>query len=166
MKLKHLIDPVAVDMDTLLRVKAPDLDRSELDTTTLWALLHHVSIQRAYDDSHPGFQNGSWTRILPFDGRDYCFYYEGGANDSHVSTLLRHVKTKLIGMENGTLQVLQNKARRLRTLILNNCDDNFNWIDAELGERLLADLKATNKRICELKPKFDSRGDMYLRAHD
>lgn len=49
------------------------------------------------------------------------------------------------------LQVLQNKARHLRGLIQNNCDDNFNWIDAELGERLLADLKATNKRTCELK---------------
>jgi len=100
MKLKHLIDPVAVDMDTLLRVKAPDLDRSELATPTLWALLHHVSVQRAYDDSHPGFQNGMWTRILPFDGRDYCFYYEGGANDDHLDTLLRHVKKKLIEMGN------------------------------------------------------------------
>ena len=64
------------------------------------------------------------------------------------------------------LQALQNKARHLRGLIQNNCDDNFNWIDAELGERLLADLKATNKRICELKPQVDSRGDMYLRVHD
>ena len=64
------------------------------------------------------------------------------------------------------LQTLQNKARHLRGLIQNNCDDKFNWIDEELGERLLADLKATNKRICELKPQFDSRGDMYLRAHD
>lgn len=64
------------------------------------------------------------------------------------------------------LQVLQSKARHLRGLILNNCDDKLNWVDAELGEHLLADLKATNKRICELKPQFDSRGDMYLRAHD
>ena len=64
------------------------------------------------------------------------------------------------------LQELRLEAGRLRALILNNCDDKFNWIDAELGERLLADLKATNKRICELKPKFDSRGDMYLRVHD
>ena len=29
MKLKHLIEPVAVDMDTLLRVKAPDLNREK-----------------------------------------------------------------------------------------------------------------------------------------
>ena len=65
-----------------------------------------------------------------------------------------------------TLQELHNKSMGLRNAILDNCDDKFNWIDAELGERLLVDLKATNKRICELKPKFDSRGDMYLRAHD
>lgn len=100
MKLKHLIDPVAVDMDTLLRVKAPDLDRSELTTSDMYVLMRHVSIQRAYDDSHIGFQTGIWERILPFDGRDYCFYYEGGANDDHLDTLLRHVKKKLIEMEN------------------------------------------------------------------
>ena len=78
MKLKHLIDPVAVDMDTLLRVKAPDLDRSELTTSDMYVLMRHVSIQRAYDDSHIGFQTGIWERILPFDGRDYCFYYGAG----------------------------------------------------------------------------------------
>ena len=100
MKLKHLIEPVAVDMDTLMRVKAPDFNREYLTTPDMYALLQHVSIQRAYDDSHPCFQNGTWTRILPFDGRDYCFYYEDGANDDHLDTLLRHVKKKLIEMEN------------------------------------------------------------------
>ena len=53
------------------------------------------------------------------------------------------------------LRVLQNKARHLRGLIQNNCDDKFNWIDAELGERLLADLKATNKRTAD---HFEWRG--------
>lgn len=100
MKLKHLIDPVAADMDVILRVKAPGHDRGRLTSRDMYFLLDRVSIQRAYDDSHPGFKNWTWTRILPFDGRDYCFYYEGGANDDHVSTLLRHVKQKLIAMGN------------------------------------------------------------------
>ena len=100
MKLRHLIEPVAADMDAILRVIAPGHDRGRLTSRDMYFLLDRVSIQRSYDDFHPGFQNGTWKRILPCDGRDYCFYYEDGANDDHVSTLLRHVKKKLIEMEN------------------------------------------------------------------
>lgn len=62
----------------------------------MFTLLSIVSQNRAYDDTHPNFASGRWPRILPHDGRDYCFYYEGDANDTHVATLLKRVKTELL----------------------------------------------------------------------
>lgn len=101
MKLKHLIQPLTEDFTTicvatgtLLTDAAEPAGKTGLQT--MYALLDMVSKNRAYDDSHPGFASGTWKRLLPHDGRDYCFYYADGANDTHVATLLKAVQANLL----------------------------------------------------------------------
>lgn len=72
-------------------VRPPEGDKLR----TMFDLLAVVSRCRAYDDSHPGFQQQHWTRYLPYDRRDYCWYYAGGLHDEHVATALRHIKAEL-----------------------------------------------------------------------
>jgi len=60
-----------------------------------YKLLRKVSTDRAYDDSHPTHQHNPKGRVLPFDGRNYCFYYVDGANDSHLASLLKAVLSDL-----------------------------------------------------------------------
>lgn len=73
----------------LFRVSKPE------SLAGVWAALTNVSRDRAYSDSHPFYHNGAWTRVLPYDGRDYCFYYANGCNDDHVATALRNIKREL-----------------------------------------------------------------------
>lgn len=68
----------------------------ETGLATMWGLLSQVSVNRAYDDAHPRWGvAGIAPRILPYDGRDYCFYYADGCNDTHVATALRRIKAEL-----------------------------------------------------------------------
>jgi hypothetical protein len=59
---------------------------------TMFNLLAIVSQCRAFDDNHPNFKSGRWARVLPYDGRNYCWYYDGGLNDSHIETALKKIK--------------------------------------------------------------------------
>lgn len=100
MKLAHLIESLTSDIQVVCSaygVLLSDVAKPEGKTglKTMWKLLDIISKNRAYDDSHPGFASGAWKRVLPFDGRDYCFYYADGANDTHVQTLLRHIQKSL-----------------------------------------------------------------------
>jgi hypothetical protein len=97
LKLKNLVEGVFADSLALL--KANPVDPKKIDhghgLKFMYGLLSKISVDRAYDDSHPAFQTGKWVRVLPFDGREYCFYYIDRANDTHVATLLRAVKERL-----------------------------------------------------------------------
>ena len=104
MKLSYLIADVVMDFQTILDHENVSFSDPNLDHGAgfkiLYQLLTKVSQDRAYDDSHPFYQNNTWVRILPFDGRDYCFFYnneqdEKVYNDTHVKTLLKAVKLQL-----------------------------------------------------------------------
>jgi hypothetical protein len=98
MKLKHLFDSLHADIVAVAAAGNVDLKNADGGKTGLkamYAALNAVSVNRAYDDEHPGFKSGHWKRVLPFDGRDYCWYYEGGADDTHVATLLRAILKSL-----------------------------------------------------------------------
>lgn len=101
MKLSNIKDSVKADFITILnfydintKEKFDNQDHGK-GLKLLYALLNIVSRNRAYDDNHPFFQNGKWKRILPYDGRNYCFYYDDNTNDSHVETLLKSIKKEL-----------------------------------------------------------------------
>lgn len=74
---KSLYESVKADIKSV--IAAHNIDLSTQDhgegLKFMWLLLSIVSRNRAYDDLHPGFVSGAWKRILPYDGRDYCFYY-------------------------------------------------------------------------------------------
>lgn len=95
MKLQHLLEPLLADFRTV--IQECKLDWIKMDhgkgLKAAWLLLDIISSNRAYDDSHPRWK--TCKRVLPYDGRDYCFYYVGGANDDHVRTLLKHIKDRL-----------------------------------------------------------------------
>ena len=100
MKLSHIIQPLTEDLKAICA--AHGMEPSELampagktGLANMYAALDIVSKNRAYDDTHPGFSSGTWKRVLPYDGRDFCFYYADGANDTHVATLLRAVQKEL-----------------------------------------------------------------------
>lgn len=90
----------AMKADILSVAKALQIDIKSADggstgLKTMWELLHKVSQDRAFDDSHPAFQSGAWKRVLPCDKRNYCFYYADDCDDSHVETALRKIKDSL-----------------------------------------------------------------------
>lgn len=89
-KLEHLINPLAEDIVKVCRAHGIERHRMAGDTPLLWRLLREISVNRAYDDEWPGWANKK--RILPYDGRNYCWYYDAapGVTDEHVTTLLRH----------------------------------------------------------------------------
>lgn len=68
------------------------LPLKERDVKTMWGLLHAVSFDRAYDDEHPQFALVKQTRILPHDGRSFCWFYDGGLTDAHVETALLKIR--------------------------------------------------------------------------
>jgi hypothetical protein len=99
-KLDELIDPLVEDFKVILREGKrhnPNLVLSEdsLPMSVMWQALNVVSGNRAYGDNHP-----KWVvnkRLLPYDGREYCFYYtDGTVTDVHVDSLLKAVRTILI----------------------------------------------------------------------
>jgi|SRR6185312_2469536 len=97
MKLDSLFAPLLADMRALLKHYKADiatLPQGKTGLLSMYDLLHEVSANRAYDDSHPRWQK--IQRVLPYDGRDACFYYVDGANDTHIATLLRRVKQALL----------------------------------------------------------------------
>jgi hypothetical protein len=99
MKLKHLLPDFIQDARTVIRaygIDFPNADHGKTGLKAMHAILGVVSKNRAYDDAHPGFAEGHWKRVLPFDGRDYCWLYIDGANDTHVSTMLRAAKKVLL----------------------------------------------------------------------
>lgn len=97
MKLANLVESVYLDCLALLKANPTDPKKIDhgMGLKFMHGLLSKISTDRAYDDSHPAFQTGKWKRVLPFDGRQFCFYYIDGAHDTHVATLLRTVKQQL-----------------------------------------------------------------------
>jgi hypothetical protein len=75
-------------------------DHGESGLKLMWLLLHLVSMNLACDDDHPYWQSGIRRRVLPYDGRPYCWFYDEDLNDTHVSTALRRIKGILIDDEN------------------------------------------------------------------
>jgi hypothetical protein len=98
MKLAHLLPSIVADFRVILAAYSFDLATADHGDglKAMWQLLSILSRNRAYDDTHPGFASGTWKRVLPFDGREYCFYYAGGASDEHAATLLRAAKKELM----------------------------------------------------------------------
>ena len=100
MKLAHLLPELETNIRAVLAHHNMDLkamDHGKTGLKAMWSLLAAVSQNLAYNDSHPMYVQGVVKRILPYDGRDYCWYYEGGADDSHVATLLKKIKSNIYG---------------------------------------------------------------------
>lgn len=103
--LQHHFDSFLADALEVIRAYRIDFDNADHGQTGL-KVLHNIhtiiSRNRAYDDEHPCFVQKRWARVLPYDGRDYCFLYEDENgeekfNDDHVQTLLRRVKAAIEG---------------------------------------------------------------------
>lgn len=89
-KLKHLEDGLVDDLK--VAIKHYGLDKCEaLGLGGQYRVFYQVCANRAYDDLHPRWAVDT-SRFLPYDGRDYCWYYveTRGVNDDHVSTWLKH----------------------------------------------------------------------------
>ena len=95
LKLEALLPGLVADFRAILLETQEYYAPSEINPPDAWRLLSKVSRDRAYDDSHPFFVANKWRRILPYDGRKYCFYYIAGANDNHVASLLKAVVSRL-----------------------------------------------------------------------
>ena len=89
----------SIKQDVISVCKSYQLNYSELTMRDMFGILNIISKNRAYDDSHPIF-NGTNRRVLPYDGRDYCFFYVNGCNDDHVETALKKILKELHENEN------------------------------------------------------------------
>jgi hypothetical protein len=95
MKLQAFYESLRADIAAIAAAYGIDPathDPGKTGLKTMNLLLTCVQRNRAYGDDHPAFASGHWRRVLPCDGRDYCFLYVGDANDTHVATLLRKIK--------------------------------------------------------------------------
>jgi hypothetical protein len=95
LKLEHLRAGLVADFRAIIAAWNIGNLVADLETGDGFKLLRKVSTDRAYDDSHPMHKHIFKGRILPYDGREYCFYYVDGADDSHVASLLRAVLSDL-----------------------------------------------------------------------
>lgn len=100
MKLQKEFDSFLADTKTVASAYGLNLavdDGSKTGLAMMHQVLTIISRNRAYDDTHPGFADGHWPRVLPYDGRDYCWLYDAapGCNDTHVATLLRAVRDEI-----------------------------------------------------------------------
>lgn len=65
----------------------------------------------------------------------------------------------------ATLDELYVQARRKRQEIAKNLDENIDYINEDLGQKLDEELKAIKSEINKLTPSHDSFGDMLLRSY-
>ena len=89
---------IKADIVTVAQQLGVDLATSDGGKTglkTMYALYFKTCEDRSYDDSHPNFVSGRWTRILPYTGRKYCWLYDVGLNDTHIATALQKIKAAL-----------------------------------------------------------------------
>ncbi len=87
-EISQIVNILQIDLKTMPGGKTGSL--------TMWNLFHHANCNRSYDNNHPGY--GQIIRILPYTGRDYCWYYgkrEDNINDSHIEMVLRKIKGEL-----------------------------------------------------------------------
>lgn len=59
----------------------------------LWQLFHMAYDNLQYEDTHPFFQQGRWTRVYPYTPSFKL--YENGLNDDHIATALRSISKEL-----------------------------------------------------------------------
>lgn len=60
----------------------------------IWALWNVASFQLRNDDTHPAFQSGQQTRVIPYTGFD--IYKVPGINDAHIQTALKKIVGELL----------------------------------------------------------------------
>ena len=63
------------------------------------------------------------------------------------------------------LHELRGRVRKLRQRIMANCDENFDDIDAQLGQSLQLELSACLTRINDITLSVDIIGNMYLSSY-
>lgn len=96
---KEIYTSVLEDCKIIIKSLGFDLknaDKGKSGIKPMYLLLKKISLDRSYDNLHPGFVSKSWKRILSFDDRAYCFYYANGCNDDHVATMLKSIQKELL----------------------------------------------------------------------
>lgn len=76
------------------RAQWDSANHGETGLKQMWGLLHIVTDNRAYDDSHPMFSDPK-RRVLPYIGRSAHWLYDLGLNDNHIATALGKIKKEL-----------------------------------------------------------------------
>ena len=89
---RPLFDELAADMRAVAAHYAMDLHLFT-PMQDLWRLFHKIMRDRQYDDTHPGFAQGLWVRVLPCSDRFWLdrFYKDADLNDDHIATALRKI---------------------------------------------------------------------------
>lgn len=75
----------------LEKVKANFAGKS--DAWIVWGIWRVAHNNLQYDDKHPFFMDGTWTRIHPHDPTFRL--YEEGLHDSHIETALKRICREL-----------------------------------------------------------------------
>jgi hypothetical protein len=86
---QQMFDELKADMRAVCDARGKGL----LDMRDAWAVFHAACRDRQYDDDHPGFTGGHWTRVLPFIGRRQGTdkFYDAGLHDCHIETALKKI---------------------------------------------------------------------------
>ena len=59
----------------------------------LWDVWHVASHNLLYDDNHPAFSNGLWSRVHPYE--PHFDIYSDNVNDRHIETALKQIGREL-----------------------------------------------------------------------
>ena len=108
MKLEPILQETLADCTAVaaaLGIDVANADGGKTGLKTMYGIFDVACRNRSYDDSHPGFAGGQWERILPYTGRDYCWYYKAfDCDDSHLATLLKRVKQAMMQPKSVAIQ--------------------------------------------------------------
>lgn len=67
--------------------------KNGVTTADIWLVWHYAWNNIQYDDSHPFFISGRWTRVFPYNA-DFQLYSDGD-NDDHIITALKRIFREL-----------------------------------------------------------------------
>lgn len=84
--VEHLGGPAGVQT---LRTK-----NSWTETRLLWDIWEIANRSLRYDDAHPAFANGTWTRVCP-QQPGFDLYSDDTIYDSHIESVLRKIAKEI-----------------------------------------------------------------------
>lgn len=93
-KIKVAVKAVVEHAGGPQAVKAEYQQQNLTERRMLWDVFRFASRNLQYDDTHPAFSQGMWTRVCPYDPH-FNVYADRSVKDDHIFTALKRIGKEL-----------------------------------------------------------------------